>query len=1079
MKATRLSVCLIFLLLMCWLLSLALSAQQPAATSAVDFQRVVRPILSNNCFHCHGPDRSTRMAKLRLDTREGAFAARKNGTPVVPGNPRASLLYQRITHADAARRMPPEDSHKTLTAEQKEILRRWIEQGAPWKEHWSFSAPMRPELPAVKAGAWVRNPIDRFILARLEAAGLQPAPEADRRTLIRRVSLDLTGLPPAPAEVEAFVNDQSEQAYEQLVDRLLASKHWGEHRARYWLDAARYGDTHGIHHDNYREMWPYRDWVIEAFNHNLSFDRFAIEQLAGDLLPNRTLDQQIASGFNRCNVTTNEGGVILEEVEAIYAKDRAETTGTAFLGLTVGCATCHDHKFDPILQKDFYALTAFFRNTTQATMDGSVPDTPPVLVLPRAEDRARWGKLSSEADGLKESLLQARQTAEPAFETWLRSAARRSLPSPLDPASQLLALSLSDQARLNLKGQTRSLTLPEGVSLTAASLDAASLPGLPSLKALHFGAQARFELPNIAWFAAGKPFSLATWIYQPRGDGDFVVASQSDPEDKGRGWMLQLGAGRPLFRLRGDVVEDDDNGITIAMVNRATDRLKPGTWTHLVVTYDGTREQAGLGLYVNGRAVLTQGGGDRTVRLEGDIRTSAPLRLGQEGNRYFQGGALADFRIFTRVITEEEAYLTFLWPVVEGARRKPPAQLSAAERDGLRLYFLNHEDSAYRALAARLKSVVAERRAIRRRGAVTLVMQEKTDSPPMAHILFRGQYDQPREQVEPDVPSALPPLPAALPRNRLGLAQWLVDPTNPLTARVTVNRFWQEVFGRGLVKTAEDFGSQGEAPSHPELLDWLAVEFRESGWDVKKFFKLLATSAAYRQSAATTAEKLKTDPDNRLLSRGPRFRMDGEMVRDYALAAAGLLVPTIGGPSVKPYQPDGIWEAVAMPVSNTRFYRRDSGEKLYRRSLYTFWKRSAPPASMEIFGAPTRETCTVRRERTNTPLQALVTMNDPQFVEAARQLAQRAMLAAGGDFESQLDFITARLLARRFAENERAVVKRAWQDYRTYYAAHLDDARKLLATGESRADRTLPVAELAALSMVANQLMNLDEALNK
>jgi len=1068
MNATSRSVCLICLALFgCGRLNWGLSAQPRTAKSAgdVDFQRVVRPILSDSCFHCHGPDQNTRMADLRLDTREGAFAARENGTSIVPGNPQASLVYQRITEADVARRMPPESSHKTLTAEQKEILKRWIEQGAPWKEHWSFSAPVRPELPTAKAKTWFRNSIDRFILAKLEALGLEPAPEADRRTLIRRLSLDLTGLPPAPASVEAFVNDKSRNAYEKLVDRLLASPHWGEHRAHYWLDAARFADTHGIHQDNHREMWPYRDWVIQAFNRNLPFNRFTIEQLAGDLLPNRTLGQQIASGFHRCNTTTNEGGVILEEVEAMYAKDRVETTGTVWLGLTVGCATCHDHKFDPISTKDFYSLSAFFRNTTQQAMDGNIPDTPPVVVLPREEDRARWTQLNNEASTVKARMQQARQVPDPAFEVWLRSQARSGLQSPLDPASQLLALFFEDQPKLDIRGRATPINLPKGVTLGAGST--------PGQKSLHFGADALLDLPSIDYFTAANPFSISTWIYFPRREDSFVVASQSDPEDKNRGWILQISSRVPSFRLVGD----DGKGIRLSV--DFTEGLKPGTWNHLAVSYDGSREQAGLALYLNGRLIPPEGGGDPTVRLAGDIRTRSPLRLGGDGERYFTDGAIADFRIFTRAITAEEVSLASLWSTLDGARHQQPEQLTVAERHGFHLYFLNHQDVNYRELAARLRSFAAELREIRRRGAVTHVMEEKKDSQPKAHILYRGQYDQPRERVEPNIPSALPPMSASLPRNRLGLAEWLVDPSNPLTPRVTANRFWQEIFGMGLVKTAEDFGSQGQAPSHPELLDWLAVEFRESGWDTKKFFKLMVTSATYLQSAVTTGEKLKIDPDNRLLSRGPRFRMDAEMVRDYALGASGLLAPRIGGPSVKPYQPAGIWEAVAMLGSNTRFYKRDSGNNLYRRSVYTFWKRSAPPASMDVLNAPTREACAVRRERTNTPLQALVTMNDPQFIEAARHLAQRAKLAGRGNMDREFDFITLHLLSRTFEQNERAIAEQAYQDYLGYYASHLEEATKLLSVGESKAEKALDVPKLAALTMLANQVMNLDEVLNK
>lgn len=1006
------------------------------------------------------------MVELRLDTREGAFTARENGTPIVPGNPQSSLVYRRIMEEDPARRMPPEHSRKVLTPQQKDILKRWIEQGASWKEHWSFVAPVRPELPEVKTNSWVRNPIDRFILSKLETAGLKPSPEADRRTLIRRLSLDLTGLPPTPDNVDAFIRDQSNDAYDKLVDRLLASPHWGEHRARYWLDAARYADTHGVHIDNYREMWPYRDWVIRAFNRNLAFDRFTVEQLAGDLLPNRTGEQQIATGFNRCNVTTNEGGVIIEEVEAIYAKDRVDTTGTVWLGLTVGCATCHDHKFDPISTKDFYSLTAFFRNTTQNPMDGNLPDTPPVIVVPREEDRVRWDQLKRDEADIKDRIERFEQRVDNTFETWLRSDDRRSMKTPLEPEVQLLGLSIDEQAKLDTSGQTMFLSLPPGVTVGTGPS--------PDQKALQFGSGASVELPKFDLITADKPFSIATWVYQPKREDRFVVASQTNSQTNNRGWALEIGeflARSPSFRMTGE------GGKSIKIIANFTVQLEPGTWNHLTVTYNGSREEAGLELYVNGKAVprVLERPREMLARIDGNIQGDSPVRLGGDGKHYFEGGAISDFRVFSRAIRSEEATL---WLVLNAARRKQREQLNDTEIEAFRICFLNHRDSNYRELVAKLQSLAAQRHQIRQRGAITHVMQEKSDSKPMAHILFRGQYNQPREEVEANVPSALPQMPAGFPRNRLGFAEWLVSPFNPLTARVTVNRFWQEVFGSGIVRTTEDFGSQGQPPSHPELLDWLAVEFRESGWDVKKFYRLLVTSAAYRQSAIATEEKLSRDPDNRLLSRGPRFRMDAESIRDYALAASGLLVRTIGGPSVKPYQPDGVWEAVAMENSNTRFYKRDNGERLYRRSLYTFWKRSAPPASMEIFNAPTRESCTVRRERTNTPLQALVTLNDTQFIEAARYLAQRAILHSG-DSDQQFDFIALHLLARSLEQNERAIVKLTHKSCLNYYDSHPEDAKKLLSVGESGPVETSTPSKLAALTMVASQLMNLDEALNK
>ncbi len=946
-------------------------AQKPA----VNFQREIRPILSDNFFACHGPDAQTRMAGLRLDTREGASKALASGR-----------LLERINHEKPALRMPPPQTNKKLTAQQIDTMKRWIEQGAPWKEHWSFAQPMRPEPPAVRNTAWVRNPIDRFVVAKLEANGLKPGLDADRRTLARRVALDTRGLPPEPAEVEEFVNDKSPEAYEKYLDKMMSSSHWGEHRGRYWLDAARYADTHGIHVDNYREMWAYRDWVINAFNRNLPFDRFTIEQIAGDLLPNRTLDQQIATGFHRCNVTTNEAGLIEAEYAAIYAKDRVDTTGFVFLGLSVGCASCHDHKFDAISQKDFYAMTAFFKNTTQKVMDGNVPDTPPILVVPREEDRERWQSSRREVAAIRERMKEMRNAKSEAMERWLASEESRKADRPSD----------------------------EG------------------LKAL-------------AW---DKPFSIAVSFLFPKAEDTLAVASQIDRKSNGQGWAIDIGARVPVLRLTGR----DGKSITIRAAHLA--QLTPGSRNQLLFTYDASKEQAGLSMYVNGEAVPTQGAGDQTTMLRRDFQSAVPLKLAPD----------AELRVYGKAVTEDEARLLALW--------------ETDRSQALPLYYLAHHDAEYQRSAAELTRLALEQRAIRKRGSVTHVMEERMDSKPMSNILFRGMYDQPREAVEPAVPAALPPMPASWPRNRLGLARWLVDASNPLTARVTVNRYWQEVFGTGLVKTAEDFGSQGEAPSHPELLDWLAVEFRESGWDIKKLFKLMLTSSAYRQSAQTSEEKLKRDPENRLLSRGPRFRLDGELVRDYALSASGLLSGAIGGPSVKPYQPENVWETVAMQGSNTRFYRRDDGDKIYRRSMYWFWKRSAPPASMEIFNAPTRESCTVRRERTNTPLQALVTMNDPQFVEASRRLARNA-LKESPSVDGQIDYMTARLLSRVFDARERAAAKRAYADYLKYYDSKPDDAWQLLSVGATPVESAVPPANWAALTMLANQLMNLDEVLNK
>lgn len=961
---------------------------------AVDFQRQVRPILSDNCFQCHGPDASTRMAGLRLDQKDAVHSKR-------------SAILARITDTRPQRVMPPPQSHKKLTPEQVATLKTWIDEGAPWSAHWAYEAPVRP----------AANSIDELVAAKLRPLGLSPAPEADKRTLARRAALDLTGLPPEPADLEAFLNDSSAQAYEKLLDRLLASPRYGEHRARYWLDAARYADTHGIHVDNYREMWPYRDWVIQAFNRNLSFDKFTTEQLAGDLLPNPTLEQRIATGFQRCNPTTNEAGLIEDEYAEVYAKDRADTVGAVWLGMTVGCAACHDHKFDPITQKDFYSLGAFFRNTTQNVMDDNIPDTPPIVVVPRAEDRARWEQVSARRAELTAELNRRRAAADPRFEKWLRSPNKAIAATPLPVKDQLYAL--------------------------PAPLQIAT-DGQP--------------VPNSPKLLADQPFTVAVSFFFPKAEQGYVIASQQDANDKNRGWMIDVGSRVPAFRLIGD------EGRNIEIRAGHLNQLVHGSWNHLVATYDGSRHQSGLSLYLNGRAIPTQGGGNQNVELPGRIDSAAVLTLGKS----LPGGEIADFRIYKRVVSETEARLLADWATLRRTE----------DREALRTYYLFHRDPAYQKLAAEQAKLQLEAKAIARRGAVTHVMQEREGQMPFAHILYRGAYDQKRERVDANTPSALPPMPAGLPRNRLGLAQWLMSKENPIVARVAVNRMWQELFGDGLVRTAEDFGSQGQPPVNQELLDWLAIDFRDNGWDIKRFYKQVMLSATYRQAAVSTPEKLAKDPENRLLSRGPRFRMDGEMVRDYALASSGLLSPQIGGPSVKPYQPTGVWETVAMIGSNTRFYKPDSGDKLYRRSVYWFWKRSAPPASLDIFNAPTREACTVRRERTNTPLQALVTMNDTQFVEAARVLAQRAY-HAGAAFDPRADFLAAAVLQRPLADPERQIARKAYQDYLRYYDSNLADAKKLLATGEAPVDAKVAPAEGAALTMLANQLLNLDEVLNK
>jgi hypothetical protein len=1034
-------------------------AAQSAPTEKIEYNRDVRPILMDACISCHGPDSASREADLRLDQRDAAIEM----AAIMPGDPDSSEMIRRILSEDETERMPPPETKKHLTEEQKQTLIRWIEQGAEYQPHWSFIAPTRPEPPAVKNEAWILNAIDRFILARLQAEGLMPAAEADRRTLARRAALDLTGLPPTPEMLAGFLGDDSPNAYERYVDKLLASPKWGEHRGRYWLDAARYADTHGIHIDNYREMWSYRDWVIKALNANMPFDQFTIENLAGDLLPNPTLEQQIGSGFNRCNITTSEGGAIDEEYAVLYTRDRTETTSQVWLGLTTGCAVCHDHKFDPLSQKEFYELSAFFNNTTQKPMDGNVKDTPPVVLVPPEKDLPRWKELAKLVPKAEAAVEARKQSARPRFDEWLVIAKPADLDTMIPSAGLHFAAPLSDDATtigFKVNDQPREAALPS----TAEWREGKTKPN-----AVYLNQGAILEVSDAGDFEGDQPFSVAAWVKLPANDGSASILARMDEANGYRGWDFWIEGRRIGAHIINKWPENAIKAVT-------TDQLPADQWVHVAFVYDGSRKAAGLKVYVNGQPKPMNVAADSLTET---IRTTVPLKIGQRNNSSpLSGASIEDVRIYNRTLADSETSSLASAALLASVQAAIPEARNAADVDSLFTWWLANLDETAKELVGKRDGLVRERNDIQARSSVTHVMQERPE-PPMAHVLNRGEYDQRLDQVSPDTPDLLPEFPADLPKNRLGLAQWLMRPENPLTARVTVNRFWQEVFGQGLVRTAGDFGVSGELPSHPELLDWLAIEFRESGWDVKQFFKLLVMSATYRQSAAATPEKLEKDGDNRLLSRGPRFRMDAEMVRDYALAASGLLSPKIGGPSVKPYQPPGVWEAVAMIGSNTRDYVQDAGESLYRRSMYTFWKRSAPPASMEIFNAPNREHCTVVRERTNTPLQALVTLNEPQFVESACQLAQRAMVEAGPAFGNRLSYIAVRLLARELSDEEQAIVRQSLEKLAEHYAAHEAEAKQLIDVGETQPDASLPPAELAAWTMVVNELMNLDEVLNK
>lgn len=1038
-------------------------AASPATTAKIGFNKDIRPILAENCFACHGPDPAARKAQLRLDTQAGFFENRGEGPTIVKGKPLDSPLFKRITTKDENDIMPPPESHKQLKPEQIALIKRWIEEGAPWQPHWSFLKPERATPPATKNRKWAKNPIDNFILARLEQAGLQPAPEADKYTLARRVSLDLTGLPPTPEELQAFVQDKAPNAYEKMVDRLLASPHYGEHRGRYWLDAARYADTHGLHFDNYREIWPYRDWVIKAINKNQPFDQFTVEQIAGDLLPNPTQDQLVATGFHRCNTTTNEGGTIVEENLANYARDRVETTSWVWLGLTANCASCHDHKFDPITQKDFYAMSAFFRNTTQGGLDGNVKDGrgPVITVITDENDAKRWDALPELIKAAKASIETRKKDVVPDYEKWVAGVKAEDFKVPAD--KMLLHAALTEGAGDEITATTNEARKVKATGALEWKADG-KLGAAPVIKK-----DVTFDLGDAGDFEKDQGFSYGAWVRGPGNPGAGIIARMDEGSDF-RGWDLWAQGNEYAVHI---INKWPENALKVATEGNV---FKPNVWQHVFVTYDGSAKPAGLKIYVNGVAQKTRVEQDS---LKDTIRTKVPLRIGQRSKgAFFENSQVQDVRLYNRKLEAGEVKSLADNAVLQSLIAIPADKRSDAQKKSLLDYYLNNEDKAYQASVAQVSSLETEKNTLQSKYPITHVQQEKMDAMPVANILYRGAYDQKREEVKADVFGALNPMPKDAPKNRLGLAKWLVDAENPLTSRVTVNRFWQEVFGNGLVKTSEDLGIMGELPSHPELLDWLAVEFRESGWDMKHMFKLMVMSAAYRQASVITPQKREKDLENRLLSRGPRFRMDAEMIRDYALAASGTLSEKLGGPPAKPYNPDGLWDVVGMAGSDTRVYKQDKGEGLYRRSVYNFWKRMSPPANLEILNAPARETSCLRRERTNTPLQALVIMNDPQFVEASRNLAQSALKAGGSD-DQMLDNLSQRLLCRALKPTERQILKSSLQEMRAAFEAKPEDAKAFIKVGESQPDDKLPAPQVAAWTMVSSQMLNLDEVLNK
>ena len=1036
------------------------------ALDTLDFSRDIRPILSNKCFACHGPDENARQAELRLDSRKGLFESSASGDlPVVPGNTKMSQLLLRIESSDDDDRMPPPDADHQLTPDEKQKLRQWVEQGAIWKQHWAFVTPTRPTPPI--ADGWSTNPIDNFILQRLKQQNLSPAKPAVREALLRRVYLDLIGLPPSVRDREAFLADLSPQAYEKVVDRLLASPQYGEQMATGWLDAARYADSNGYQNDFGRSMWPWRDWVINAINANKPFNEFVVEQIAGDLLPDATLDQKIATGFNRNNRTVTEGGSIDAEWQVENVVDRVETTSATLMGLTMGCARCHDHKFDPVSQVEFYRFFAFFNNINErGVYQEQRGNSAPLIAVPTREQQVAVATLIEETKTLRNQLAELEASLEEERRTWeQRLSEQTAEQSPsLQPVRKYWPINGAENE--------------DGFVLNDKARFTDSILG----RAVNFGKRQKhkIDLGDAFEFRSDQPFSVAAWV---KPDEQGAIISRMDHPNAYRGF---------------DIVIMADGRVNVHLIHRWTEdaikittygKLNFGQWNHVAVTWDGSKKAAGLKVFFDTNPIAFEANNDS---LKGDTTTDKPVWLGMRGDIPPLKGLLKDVRLFDSQLDADDVCSVFGLAAAK-LKGTPVADWNKSQKTLAELIFRSKYADQFSKITQPLAAAEVKQIALERQFPTTMVMEERPERR-KTYVLNRGAYDQPvlEKEILPGVPAFLPGFkPEHLTTDesvtisetnsqlasRLALARWLVDRDNPLTARVTVNRIWQHHFGTGLVKTPEDFGIQSPLPSHPELLDWLAVEFMESGWDVKRLHKLIVMSQTYRQSAAGSPESFYTDPDNRWLSRGPRFRLSAEEIRDNALAISGLLNPKMGGPPIKPYQPAGLWQELAGGASQGP-YKQDANENLYRRSIYINRKRTVPPPSMTTFDGGSRETCQVGRQRTNTPLQALALLNDETYTEAARHLAMNSIRSASDDRTRLINgFVRATL--REPTPQELAVLERGLKKYRKRFETDVAAAKQLISVGQSPVDESFDPVELASFTSVASLILNLDETITR
>jgi len=1035
----------------------------------LDYNQHVKPVLSDKCFACHGPDRAKQKAGLRLDLKEAAYGKLPENPDKVaidPGNLTRSEFYHRIMSADPEYVMPTKDSHLSLTAKEKAILIKWIQDGAEYKPHWAFVKPEKPDLPDIQNKSWVKNPIDNFILSKLEGEKLQPSRQADKELLLRRVSLDLTGLPPTLEEIDIFLKDKSENAYEKQVDRLLQSPHYGEKMAVDWLDLARFADSHGYTVDRLRDMSPYRDWVINAFNQNMHYDKFVQWQLAGDLMPKPTKDMIIATAFNRNHQQNMEGGIVEEEFQTEYVIDRTNTFGDAMLGISIGCAKCHDHKYDPISQKNYYQLFSFFNNIKEAgqiSWDDALPT--PTLMLPTAKEEKMLHFINTQIASQEKEIEMARISSEAEFQKWVYDQRYRELCKEISPKTNLQALFSFDNNSLKNTVNAKETGIMKRES--GQTGDRPVFVTHNNGQAMVMNGDVFLDLDQAGVFRRSQPFSIGIWINIPKElkEGVILHKSQAERLYNFRGYHLYLKDDRLELNMAHTAPSN-------AITKQSQKGIPREQWIQLTITYDGSSKAKGLNLFLDGKLCVMETTMDQLTK---DILFKGEKQPGlQIGGWWrglgFKGGKIDDIVVYDRVLTNFEIGVLARknsWAKVAGNSRN---QLAPIDLAILKDYYMSAVSLKVRAASNLLTRTRTSQADSTDKIRELMVMQEMP-KPKKAHILLRGNYDAFGEEVSPETPESILKFPKNLPKNRYGLSLWLTDKKNPLTARVAVNRFWQNFFGTGIVKTTEDFGNQGELPSHLELLDWLAIYFQESGWDIKKLNKLIVMSGTYRQDSKTSNEKREKDPENRLLARGPSNRMTAEMIRDNALMASGLINNKVGGESVKPYQPEGLWE-----INNTT-YKPDSGQGVYRRSLYVIVKRSVPNPTLSTFDATSRSYCVVRRQKTNTPLQALVTLNDPTFVEAMKVLGEKMSRIA--DTRQAIAMAYRKLTGRLPSSMETDLLISMQKNEYQKFKRSPQKVTGLLGAGQTRIDQKADAALIAANALVASTILNSDATLTK